>query len=282
MSFVRVFLGESKIQINKGCHMLRNWPIVLLAAVLVVIIGVSCYTDPSYQDKQKGAGNSSPTAGIAQNETTHSSQETQTTKHPPRGWRKLFVWPEGVTALALFLTLFFIGWQALLMRQTILSSEDSSKRELRAYLAVAIGEALYQERRQAPLSDLKFEARPLLLNTGRTPAHNIQFKARAAIFPVPLPKEIGLPETYDLGDANAMLSANQSANMFAVVDGFCGDDEVGVIKDGSAGKGLYVWGLVTYEDIFGISHHTRFCQHVYWTMGGQIRGVYIPGRNDAT
>jgi len=261
--------------------MLRNWPIVLLATVLVVIIGVSGYTDPSYQNKQNGAGNSSPTAGITQNETGHSTQETQTTKHPPF-WRKLFVWPEGVTALAILLTLFFIGWQAMLMRQTVVSAEEFSKRELRAYLAVAVGEALYQERRVRPLSDLKFEARPLLINTGRTPAHKIKFKARAAILPVPLPTNTNLPEIHDFDQSDAMLSANQSANMFAVVDGFCEDDEVDVIKDGSSGKGLFVWGLVTYEDVFGISHHTRFCQHVYWTMSGQIRGIYVPGKNVAT
>lgn len=184
--------------------------------------------------------------------------------------------------LGVFLTLFFIALQAMLMRQTILSSEDSSKRELRAYLAVAIGEALFQERRVWPLSDLKFEARPLLINTGRTPAHKIKFKARAAILPVPLPASTNLPEIHDFDQSDAMLSANQSANMFAVVDGFCGEDEVGVIRDGSSGKGLYVWGLVNYEDVFGISHHTRFCQQVYWTISGQIRGFYVPGRNDAT
>jgi len=261
--------------------MLRNRPIVLLAVVLVVVIGVSGYTDPSYQDKQNGAGNSSPTASVAPNETGQSSQNTQAPKHSPF-WRKVVAWPEGVTALSILLTLFFIAWQAMLMRQTILSSEDSSKRELRAYLAVAIGEALYQERRVRPLSDLRFEARPLLINTGRTPAHKIKFKARAAILPVPLPANTNLPEIHDFDQSDAMLSANQSANMFAVVDGFCGDDEVDVIKDGSSGKGLYVWGLVTYEDIFGISHHTRFCQHVYWTMSGQIRGIYVPGKNDAT
>ena len=63
--------------------MLRNWPILLLATVLVVIIGVSCYTDSSYQDKQDGTGNSSSSVNVAQNETSHSSQETQTTKHRP-------------------------------------------------------------------------------------------------------------------------------------------------------------------------------------------------------
>ena len=65
--------------------MLRNWPILLLATVLVVIIGVSCYTDSSYQDKQDGTGNSSSSVNVAQNETSHSSQETQQSIRPVVG-----------------------------------------------------------------------------------------------------------------------------------------------------------------------------------------------------
>jgi hypothetical protein len=259
--------------------MLRNWPIILLAAVLVVIIGVSCYTDPSYQDKQNGAGNSSPTTGVTQTEAGHSSQETQTTKHPPRGWRKLFVWPEGVTALAVLATLFFIGWQAWLTRQAIASADNATKTELRAYLAVVVGSAAFQERLEPARRDLKFEARPLLLNTGRTPASRIRFKARSAILPVPLPDGIDLPVTYDKDPGEGVLGTNQNAQMFATLDGFCQDSEVETIKKGE-GSALYVWGLVTYDDVFGDTHETLFCQQIYW-VGQVIHGYYIPNRNHA-
>jgi hypothetical protein len=171
---------------------------------------------------------------------------------------------------------------AIVADSSLKLSRDTAKRQLRAYLSVVIGEAIYQEKRKAPLDALKFEARPLLLNTGQTPAHKISFKARAAIFPVPLPDEINLPETHDLIEGEGLLGPNQSANMFAVVDSYCEDCEVESIKDGSQGKGLYVWGLVTYKDAFGDSYHTRFCQHIYWTPGGQVRGIYVPRRNDAT
>ena len=258
--------------------MLRNWPILLLATVLVVIIGVSCYTDSSYQDKQDGTGNSSSSVNVAQNETSHSSQETQTTKHPPRGWRKLFVWPEGVAALAIVLTLLFIAWQAMLMRQTILSSEDSSKRELRAYLAVVIGPAFFQDRQ----TNTVFEADPLLINTGRTPAHKINFTVRAAIKPHPLPSNADLPETGDVGIGETVLGVQQNGTMRGVVEGFQADERVQQIKDGSNEFGLYVWGVVRYHDVFGDEHHTRFCQHIYWDGAGNVRGTYTPGRNDAT
>jgi hypothetical protein len=251
--------------------MQRNWPIIALALALLVILGMSCFTDPGNQDKQDRAGNSSPTVGVSPNDASQSTQNTQTTKHPPF-WRKVVAWPEGVTALSILLTLFFIAWQAMLMRQTVRSSEDSSRRELRAYIAVVIGEAIPQMRRDLPLGDLKFEARPVLINTGRTPAHNIRFKARAAILPVPLPPGMDLPITHDTDIGETVIGINQTAYMSAVVDGFTQDADVADIKLG-VDKSLYVWGRDHYE--------TFFCQQIYWT-GETVRGYYTPKRNKST
>ena len=222
--------------------MKKNLPIILLGIALVAIVAVSCYTDP----------------------------------------RLILAWPEGVTALAVLFTLFFIAWQALLMRQSVSASDEVSKRELRAYLTVVIGGATFQERRDEDKGgDLKFECLPVLVNTGRTPARNVTFKARAAIMPIPLPQGINLPDAPDEGVGGSILGPQQNANMFAVVDGFCADKDVESIKYAKEGKGLYVWGRVTYEDVFGENHFTRFCQHIYWDLGDNIRGHYIPGRNDA-
>lgn len=222
--------------------MKKNLPIILLGIALVAIVAVSCYTDP----------------------------------------RMILGWPEGVTALAVLFTLFFIAWQALLMRQSVSASDEVSKRELRAYLTVIIGLATFQERRDEDKGgDLKFDCRPVLVNTGRTPARNITFKARAAIMPIPLPQGINLPDAPDEGIGGSILGPQQNANMFAVVDGFCADKEVDSIKYFKGDKGLYVWGRVTYEDVFGENHFTLFCQHIYWNLGDKVLGHYIPGRNNA-
>lgn len=164
----------------------------------------------------------------------------------------LVAWPEGVTTLAVLLTLFFIAWQATLMSQTVSASAESSKRELRAYLTVVVGGAIFQERRGADKGgDLMFECRPLIVNTGQTPARNITYKARAAVMPLPLPKEVHLPEAPDDDIGGSIIGPQQNANMFAVVDGFRPDNEVQGVKSGIGDKGLYVWGRVTYEDVFG-------------------------------
>ena len=77
------------------------------------------------------------------------------------------------------------------------------------------------------------------------------------------------------------MGPQQNASMGAVVDGFCPEDELQRIKDGTGERNLFVWGKVTYEDIFGDKHFTRFCQQIYWDLQDNVRGHYIPGRNDA-
>lgn len=213
--------------------------------------------------------------------------------YPPGGiprWYIFLAWPEGVTVWALLLTLVAFAWQGSLMEKHAKhlgnladTLQNTSELQLRAYLTVAIGQAIYQERRtEEKGGDLKFDGRPLLVNTGNTPAKKIKFKCRAAILAVPLPKEFHLPEGIDDDTGESMLGPRQNANMFASVEGFQADNDVADIKNGFKGKGLYVWGLITYEDIFGHPHETRFCQQLYWDRVGELRGFYIPGRNNAT
>ena len=198
--------------------------------------------------------------------------------------------PEGWLCILGLPTLFFVARQAEASARAAKATEasveaakDMSKRQLRAYLAVVVGEAVFQERRERPEGDLLFEARPVLVNTGRTPARKIRFKARAALYPIPLPSGMNLPETGDEGTGDAMLGIEQSGTMSAVVEGFCLDEEVNEIKQGILGKrGLYVWGRIDYEDVFGDAHYTRFCQHIYWDRAGKVRAHYMPGRNEAT
>ena len=204
-------------------------------------------------------------------------------------WFSFVRWPDGVATWAIILTLYAIAEQtretakaAQATEASVETGKDTAKRELRAYLTATVGDAIYQERRPEDQGgDLLFECRPLLVNAGQTPARKIQFKARSAILPIPLPKEIHLPEAPDEGVGDSILGPQQNANMFALVDGFRRDDEVEDIKSGVGTKGLYVWGRVTYEDVFGESHYTRFCQRIYWTKDKKVRGHYIPGRNDA-
>jgi hypothetical protein len=159
---------------------------------------------------------------------------------------------------------------------SVAALKERTAQQMRAYLAVVIGTGVYQERDK----NLRFEGKPFLINTGHTPAHMVCYKAKAAILPVPAPKDFG----FQLGDeviGGSILGPQQNANLSGIVDDFVDDAEVEDIKT-SKGKALYVWGIVTYEDIFGEAHYTKFCQCLIWLPDGKVFGVYIAGHNDAT
>jgi hypothetical protein len=148
---------------------------------------------------------------------------------------------------------------------------------IRAYLSVIIGIAIFQEQQDG----IKFEAKPSLVNTGSTPARNVKIRiaaeivpyAQAETFPYPLPQEIA--------KAPAVASPHQTYILSAIVKDFVPDADVSDIKHGRDGKGaLTVWGIVTYDDIFGQSHTTKFGQWLFWYPNQTPYGYYIPGQND--
>jgi len=160
--------------------------------------------------------------------------------------------------------------------ESVATLKDRTARQMRAYLTVTIGGAVYQERAK----NLKFEGKPNLINTGHTPAHKVVHRCKAAILPVPLPTDFAFP----LPDQDAgtyVVGPQQTAVLNAIVDDFCDDAEVQDIKI-AKGRGLYTWGIINYEDVFGEAHVTRFCQMLIWLPDEKIWGYYIPGRNDAT
>lgn len=169
---------------------------------------------------------------------------------------------------------------ATAMEDVVATIEAGNKAVMRAYLTAIIGDALYQERRPGQ-SDLKFEGRPNLINTGNTQARKVRIRINAGILPNPIPNDFGFPlpeEDRNTGDAT--VAAHQSYVLGGVVEEFVPDVEIASIKEG-AGKSLFVWGLVMYEDIFGDRHTTKFGQQITWLPNGRVFGYYIPGQNDA-
>src|SRR5260221_484977 len=69
------------------------------------------------------------------------------------------------------------------------ASVSAIGQQMRAYICVVIGSAVYQERAK----NLKFQAVPSVVNAGLTPAHKVSFRADAAILPIPLPENFTFP-----------------------------------------------------------------------------------------
>lgn len=212
---------------------------------------------------------------------TPSTQPQGNNKASDANW-----WMVGLTSiycLVAALQLIVFGIQAKRLGQTIRKMDEIAGMEMRAYITVIIGGAGYQEREK----NIKFGGMPVILNSGRTPAYKLSYIMRCSILPTPLPADFQLPplpkkNTRETEFIVAQQQGNVSLTDGAIVDEFVPDQDVEAIKKQTSGKALYAWGIITYEDIFGTSHSTEFCQSYVWLPDGKIFGFYTPGRNRAT
>ena len=161
-------------------------------------------------------------------------------------------------------------------RASVRQMRDTAERQLRAYVSVLVGNAIFQERNR----NFKFEARPLMLNTGHTPAHKVGYRAAAAILSIPLPADFDFPLPEQTTGAS-VLGPQQNFTMSGIVSDFVDDADVYSIKKGE-GRALYVWGIITYEDIFHCPHETKFSQIITWLPDNKILGYFTPQHNTAT
>ncbi|KAF0174546.1 MAG: hypothetical protein FD124_2636 [Alphaproteobacteria bacterium] len=151
--------------------------------------------------------------------------------------------------------------------------------QTRAYLSVMIGDAIYQERDK----NLRFEVSPLLRNTGMTFARNVRWRIRADILPFPLPDGHKFPLPPKRA-GSSLIAPQSNSTIGSTVEGFVPDEEVDGIKRAYGGRGLYVWGMVEYDDIFQRHHRVVFCQHIAWRGPDgdeRVWGWYMPRHNKA-
>lgn len=158
--------------------------------------------------------------------------------------------------------------------------EENWRRQMRAYLTVIIGSGAYQDREK----NIKFEVKPVLLNSGFTPAHRMDYWATAGILPFPLPETFDFPVPQDIRRKEFVLGPHQNIMLNAFTDDFVPDEEVAELKAGRDRR-IYIWGEVTYEDVFGEHHETRFCHSLFWygtPPDELVSGTYAERYNEAT
>lgn len=163
-------------------------------------------------------------------------------------------------------------------KQTSLDQRNFWLRQMRSYLSVVIGVAIYQERDRG----IRFEARPSIKNNGSTPAYNVRYRASAALLPVAMQNDFKFYIPKEWG-GNSTIGPHSSVEGNAIVPDFVPDDEVKAIKAGD-GKCLYVWGVVTYRDISKKLRRVTFAQKLYWAGPPDkeiIKGLYLDRHNQS-
>jgi hypothetical protein len=160
------------------------------------------------------------------------------------------------------------------------AGKENAARQMRAYLGVGIGHAIYQETSNSK----RFEALPTLANYDFTPAHNVSYWAAARILPFPLPDDFDFSQATEISEFNFTLHPRQELILNAFVDELVDDSDVADIKRGDTRR-LTVYGTVFYEDALGIPRRTNFCHSTRWipTPDGNERviGNFARYHNDA-
>jgi hypothetical protein len=158
--------------------------------------------------------------------------------------------------------------------------EGILRKQMRAYITVEASSAVCQDRK----SNLRFGASPRITNAGLTPARNVSYQITAAILDANLPNDYQFENLGVKYVNDATLIPRQGFGGTAHVEEYFEESEVEEIMS-AKNKRLYVWGTVTYDDIYGGSWTTNFCYHFFFCMdGGAVKwNSYFNNRhNDAT
>lgn len=100
-----------------------------LAVVCIAVVAMPAHNQvisnqTSSQRQQDAQKTPTPSvAPITNNQTTAYYQ--QESKDKPQGWQKLIAWPDGITALAIVLTLFAIIWQSVGTQLSVRAARNS-------------------------------------------------------------------------------------------------------------------------------------------------------------
>lgn len=152
---------------------------------------------------------------------------------------------------------------------------DANLRQLRAYMTLGLVGVIKQD----AATNYHFEIRMNLSNVGNTPAYKVVSNTHFDVMPFPLPDNFKFPEFVDPGNS-AVVGPHQSFIISGFADRIYSDEDVKEISLGMS-KRLYVYGIVKYEDAFGVSRQMKFCEALLWLKNDAYMTLNVPKYNDA-
>jgi hypothetical protein len=160
---------------------------------------------------------------------------------------------------------------------------DMLSKQMRAYIQVNIGKSVAQR------GDTVFGSWPEIVNVGLTPAKNVSYRLMADILDPRIVHAYPEPERVFTNDAT--LNPRQTFQIVATVNHRFDPEEVAAISKGVERR-LFVWGTITYDDVFGgRGRETRFCHNFVFfdqtdletgKVEHKVNSYYSTGHNDAT
>ena len=144
---------------------------------------------------------------------------------------------------------------AVTMRANTETMQETMKKQMRAYVSADPGFGVYQDAHN------KFQGAVVLSNSGFTPARHISHRVHAAVLPMGDAENYVFKDTKSYFVTDSSLSPRTTYTIFGgIVPDRLSDKEVEETMLGEIRR-LFVWGSVTYVDVFDESHETFFCHN---------------------
>jgi hypothetical protein len=140
---------------------------------------------------------------------------------------------------------------------------ETGHANVRAYISTQLGGLVPQNKD----TNYHYEVRLTLQNVGNTPAYKVASNLYADILSNPLPADFELPTFNPAMTGLSTVGPHQTMFVTAIAPRIYSDDEVNEIQHGNK-KLLYVFGTITYEDVFGASRYLKLCQMILWFTNG--------------
>lgn len=141
------------------------------------------------------------------------------------------------------------------MRANTATMQETMKKQMRAYVSADPGFGVYQDEHN------NFQGAVVLSNSGFTPARHISHRVHAAVLPMGDTENYVFEDTKSYFVTDSSLSPRTTYTIFGgIVPDRLSAEEVEETMLGKVRR-LFVWGSVTYVDVFDESHETFFCHN---------------------
>lgn len=164
-------------------------------------------------------------------------------------------------ALLVLLTLVATFWAAdaasraaVAAEKTASIAQKTAKQELRAYVNVDAGNSFNQGGKQR----LFFEFRPIIENTGQTPAYDLEVISDVRLLPYPIPSGYDFSLPPSTPKSVTTLGPGKSKFTNSIMKRKLTLSELRLVARSPTNR-LCLYGTVRYRDSFNEWHYTNFC-----------------------
>lgn len=169
--------------------------------------------------------------------------------------------------------------QAGATQASVAQMKDTAERQLRAYIVAKAGKL--HTKRLGTGESRYLEWHPQIINTGQTPAYDVRLVATSGIRDEPLPPGASLITELDPKGVGSQGTLGRAQVIWPSCGVRVKESEMPTVVRRGSGKAWYVWGRVTYQDIFRQDHWTEFCFVADWKPDGTPISRVAPQGNDA-